>query len=60
MILERWTDQKALDAHARPAPPPFKPELCAANAERETYAYNRMRQSGYSNSKFQDLTLSPS
>jgi hypothetical protein len=42
-ILERWTDQKALDAHARLAPPPFRPELRTGNTEREDHAYNRTR-----------------
>ncbi len=44
-LLERWTDQAALDAHARlrGAEPPFKPELRAGKSEREDYAYNRTR-----------------
>ena len=42
-ILERWTDQKALAAHACLAIPPFRPELRAGNTEREDYAYNRPR-----------------
>lgn len=44
-ILERWTDQAALDAHARlqSTLPPFRPELRAGNTEREDYAYNRTR-----------------
>jgi hypothetical protein len=40
-ILERWTDQKALDPHTRLAPPPFRPELRTGNTEREDNAYNR-------------------
>jgi hypothetical protein len=44
-ILERWTDQKALDAHARLAPPPFRPELRTGNTERGDYRYNRTHQS---------------
>ena len=44
-LLERWMDQGGLDAHARlHSPlPPFKPELSAANTEREDYTYNRTR-----------------
>jgi quinol monooxygenase YgiN len=44
-ILERWTDQAALDAHARlqSARAPLKAELRAGNTEREDYAYNRTR-----------------
>jgi quinol monooxygenase YgiN len=44
-ILERWTDQAALDAHARvqSARAPLKPELRAGNSEREDYVYNRTR-----------------
>jgi hypothetical protein len=34
-ILERWTDQKSLDAHARLVPPPSRPELRTGNTERE-------------------------
>jgi hypothetical protein len=39
-LLEPWTDQGALDAHARLAPPPFRPELRPGNSEREDYTYN--------------------
>jgi hypothetical protein len=35
-ILERWTDQIALDARARIAPPPFRPELPAGNTNAKT------------------------
>ena len=44
-ILERWTDQGALDAHARlhSTRPPLRPELRTGNSEREDYAYNRTR-----------------
>ena len=44
-LLERWTDQAALDAHARlySTFPPFKPELRAGPTEREDYAYNLTR-----------------
>ncbi|OGQ80101.1 MAG: hypothetical protein A3F90_12610 [Deltaproteobacteria bacterium RIFCSPLOWO2_12_FULL_60_19] len=44
-ILERWTDQGALDAHARlnSTRPPLRPELRAGATEREDYAYNRTR-----------------
>jgi hypothetical protein len=38
-LLERWTDQAALDAHARlhSTRPPFKLDLRAGNTEREDY-----------------------
>lgn len=44
-LLERWTDQAALDAHARlqNTRPPLRPELRAGPTEREDYAYNRTR-----------------
>ena len=44
-ILERWTDQAALDAHAKlnSARPPLLPELRAGRGEREDYEYNRTR-----------------
>ena len=44
-LLERWTDQAALDAHARlhRTLPPFKPELHMCTTEREDYTYNRTR-----------------
>jgi quinol monooxygenase YgiN len=42
-LLERWTDQAALDAHVRLASPPVRPELRAGNTERENYAYNGTR-----------------
>ena len=44
-ILERWTDQGALDAHARlqSTRPPLRPELRAGDTEREDYTYNRTR-----------------
>jgi len=44
-LLERWTDQEALDAHARlqKTCPPLRPELRAGNTEREDYTYNRTR-----------------
>ena len=44
-LLERWTDQEALDAHARlqKTRPPLRPELRAGNTEREDYTYNRTR-----------------
>jgi len=44
-ILERWTDQAALDAHAKVnatrTPPPS--ELRLGPTEREDYVYNRTR-----------------
>lgn len=44
-LLERWTDQAALDAHARlnSARPPLRPELRVGSGEREDYEYNRTR-----------------
>ena len=44
-LLERWTDQSALDSHARlnSSRPPFRPELRAGNGEREDYEYRRTR-----------------
>ena len=48
-LLERWTDQAALDAHARlhSTLPPFKPELCAGATECEYYTCNRTRSAGF-------------
>ena len=44
-LLERWTDQGALDAHARlqKTRPSLRPELRAGNTQREDYTYNRTR-----------------
>jgi quinol monooxygenase YgiN len=44
-LLERWTDQAALDAHAKlnSTRPPLRPELRMGAGEREDYAYNRTR-----------------
>jgi hypothetical protein len=44
-LLERWTDQAALDAHAQlnSARPPLRPELRVGSGEREDYEYNRTR-----------------
>ena len=44
-ILERWTYQKVLDAHAQRTGrhTPFRPELRTGNTEREDYAYNQTR-----------------
>ena len=44
-LLERWTDQAALDTHARlnSTRPPLRPELRAGSGEREDYQYNRTR-----------------
>ncbi len=44
-ILERWTDQAALDAHAKlnATRPPLPPELRTGRGEREDYEYNRTR-----------------
>jgi quinol monooxygenase YgiN len=44
-LLERWTDQAALDVHAtlNSTRPPLPPELRAGGGEREDYEYNRTR-----------------
>jgi quinol monooxygenase YgiN len=44
-LLERWTDQAALDAHARlnRTRPPLPPGLRRDAGEREDYSYNRTR-----------------
>jgi quinol monooxygenase YgiN len=44
-LLERWTDQAALDVHARlnSTRPPLLPELRVGRADREDYEYNRTR-----------------
>jgi len=44
-LLERWSDQAALDAHAKlnSTRPPLRPELRAGDGEREDYAYRRTR-----------------
>jgi quinol monooxygenase YgiN len=45
-LLERWTDQAALDAHAKlnATRAPLPPELRAeGRPEREDYVYNRTR-----------------
>jgi len=44
-LLERWTDQAALDRHAQlnQSRPPLLPELRAGRTEREDYEYNRTR-----------------
>ncbi len=45
LLLERWTDQAALDEHAKlnSTRPPLLPELRAGRSEREDYEYNRTR-----------------
>ena len=45
MLMERWTDQAALDAHAKvnATRPQMRPELRAGQGEREDYEYNRTR-----------------
>jgi hypothetical protein len=45
VLLERWTDQAALDVHAQlqSSRPPLRPELRAGGVEREDYEYNRTR-----------------
>jgi quinol monooxygenase YgiN len=45
-LLERWTDQASLEAHAKlnSTRPPLPPELRAGGRpEREDYTYNRIR-----------------
>ena len=44
-LLERWTDQPALDTHAKlsSARPALRPELRVGSGEREDYQYNRTR-----------------
>jgi len=44
-LLERWTDQAALDVHARSnsTRPPLRPELRVGSGEREDYEYKRTR-----------------
>jgi quinol monooxygenase YgiN len=44
-LLERWTDQAALDAHAQlnSTRPALRPDLRAGTGEREDYAYTRSR-----------------
>ena len=44
-LLERWTDQAALDVHAKlnSTRPPLRPELRAGSGEREDYTYHRTR-----------------
>ena len=44
-LLERWTDQAALDVHAQlnSTRPPLRPELRVGTGEREDYKYNRTR-----------------
>ena len=44
-LLERWTNQAALDVHAQvnTTRPPLLPELRVGQGEREDYEYNRTR-----------------
>jgi quinol monooxygenase YgiN len=44
-LLERWSDQAALDAHAKlnATRPAMRPELRAGSGEREDYEYKRTR-----------------
>ncbi len=44
-LLERWTDQAALDAHAQvnTSRSPLRPELRVGQGEREDYEYSRTR-----------------
>jgi quinol monooxygenase YgiN len=45
VLLERWSDQAALDVHAKlnQTRPSLLPELRVGKAEREDYEYNRTR-----------------
>ena len=45
VLLERWKDQAALDAHAKlnTTRPPLRPELRVGSGEREDYEYKRTR-----------------
>ena len=45
VLLERWTDKAALDAHAKlnSARPPLPSELRTGTTVREDYEYNRTR-----------------
>ncbi len=45
LLLERWTDQAALDVHAKlnSTRPQLLPDLRVGRAEREDYEYNRTR-----------------
>jgi quinol monooxygenase YgiN len=45
LILERWSDEEALAAHARlnRSRPPIRPDLRLGSGEREDYVYNRTR-----------------
>ncbi len=45
LLLEHWSDQAALDVHAKlnSTRPPLLPELRAGKSEREDYEYNRTR-----------------
>ena len=45
VLVERWADQAALDAHAEVnrTRPPLRPELRTGANEREDYEYNRTR-----------------
>jgi quinol monooxygenase YgiN len=44
-LLERWSDQAALDTHAslNATRAPLRPELRVGSGEREDYTYNRTR-----------------
>ena len=44
-LLERWSDQAALDTHAKlnSTRPASRPELRVGSGEREDYTYNRTR-----------------
>ena len=44
-LLERWSDQAALDGHAKvnATRPPLPAELRVGTTEREDYVYNRTR-----------------
>ncbi len=45
VLLERWSDQAALDTHAKlqATRPALNPQLRVGSGEREDYQYNRTR-----------------
>ena len=43
ILLERWTDQSALDVHEGLKRPQARPDLRGGAGEVETYEYNRTR-----------------
>ena len=43
VLLERWTDQSALDTHQKLNRPPARPDLRTGSGEVERYEYKRTR-----------------